>query len=166
MHGLSQDEKSKIHAVYVAIFDLPYKIQRKTMLLTTLMGGADWSWRVVGITVGALQALSASKYKYKKGTICRAHEVARIDTARRVFEIPSPLPVEELFDLFWANDRTVITTKSENKTGGKMPPYLAIEFRDGLFQNNGLVGFKFRKKEAEFLQALHKAYKAGAVREE
>ena len=166
MHSLSLNEKSKIHAVYVAIFDLPYTIQRKTMLLTTLMGGADWSWRVVGITVRALEALSASNYRYTKGTICRAHVIARIDTARRVFEIPAPLTIEELFDLFWANDRTVITTKSENTTGGKTPKSLPIEFMNGLFKNNGLVGFKFRKKEADFLRTLHEAYKAGAVSEE
>ena len=44
MQSLSRDEKSKIYAVYLAIFELPFRTQRKTMLLTTLKGGADWSW--------------------------------------------------------------------------------------------------------------------------
>ena len=87
MHSLSQDEKAKIYAVYVAIFNLPFKLRKKTTLLTALMGGADWSWRVTGITVGALAAVAAHNYKYVKGTICRAHVVARIDTAKAMFEI-------------------------------------------------------------------------------
>jgi hypothetical protein len=163
MHSLSQDEKSKIHAVYVAVYNLPFKTQQKSTLLTTLMGGADWSWRVTGITVGALEALAANDYRYVKGKVCRAHLVARIDTARAVFEIPQPLPEDQFFTRIWKNDKTVIATKSENKTGGTLPKALPIDSNLGMFTCNPLVGFKCGKKEADFLRNLHKAYKAGVV---
>ena len=163
MHNLSQDERSKIYAVYVAIYNLPFSLQRKTMLLTTLMGGADWSWRVTGITPGALQVLESNNYKYAKGKICRAHLVARIDTARAVFEIAQPLPEDQLFSIFWKNDETIIATKSENKTCGPLPEAVPIDCQLGLFQSNPLVGWRHRKKETDFLRKLHANYKAGAV---
>jgi len=125
--NFSQVEKTKIHVVYLAYFDLPFNLQRKTMLLTALMGGVEWSWRVVGITVGALEAIAPTGYRYAKGTICRAHLIPRIDTARQLFEIPQPLPIDEFFEWFWENDETVIATKSENKTGGVLPSILPIE---------------------------------------
>ena len=163
MHSLSQDEKAKIYAVYVAIFNLPFKLRKKTTLLTALMGGADWSWRVTGITVGALEAVAAHNYKYVKGTICRAHVVARIDTAKAMFDIPYHLPESDFFDLFWKNDETIIATKNENKTGGVLPTPIPIDYTRGLFRDNGLVGFRHTKKEADFLRELHTTYKAGTV---
>ena len=92
---------AKFTRVYVAIFDLPFNIQRKTALLTALMGGADWSWRVTGITAGALEMLASNNYKYVKGKICRAHLVDRIDTARAVFEISHPLTEDRFFTIIW-----------------------------------------------------------------
>ena len=163
MHSLSQDEKSKIHAVYVAIYNLPYSTQRKTIMLTALMGGTDWSWRVTGITVGALEVLALNSYRYVKGKICRAHLVARIDTARAVFEIPQPLPENQFFTRIWENDKTVIATKSENKTGGTLPRAVPINCNLGMFICNRLVGFKHGKKEADFLRKLHADYIEGAV---
>jgi len=131
------------------------------MLLTTLMGGNDWSWRVIGITPGALEVLAANDYRYVKGKICRAHLVGRIDTARAVFEIPHPLPEDQFFNLIWENDKTVIATKSENKPKGILPKPVPIDYTLGLFRCNRLVGFRHGKKEADFLRKFHANHKAG-----
>lgn len=160
MHSLSQNERSKIYAVYVAIYNLPFSLQRKTTLLTTLMGGADWSWRVTGITSDALQLLEANNYKYIKGKLCRAHLYPRIDTARAVFEIPQPHPEDEFFETIWKNDETIIATKSENKTGGTLPKPVPIDYQRGLFRCNPLVGWKHRMQEVDYLRELHTDYKA------
>ncbi len=160
MHSLSQDEKSKIHAVYLAIFNLPFSTQRKTMLLTTLMGGAEWSWRVTGITPGALKVLEASSYKYIKGQVCRAHLCPRIATARGIFEINQPLLEGEFFETIWQNDQTIIATKSENRTGGTLPEAVPIDYDRGLFRCKPLVGWKHGKQEADYLRQLHADYKA------
>ncbi len=164
MDTLSQDDRRKIYAVYVAIFDLPFKVQRKSALLTWLMGGANWSWRVTGITVGALEALALNNYKYAKGKICRAHLVNRIDTGRAVFELPRPLSDDRFFTTIWENDETIIATKSENKTGGTLPERIPIDYNLGMFRCNPLVGFKYNKKEADFLRQLHENYKSGISR--
>jgi hypothetical protein len=158
MHNLSQDERSKIYAVYVAIYNLPFTLQRKTTLLTALMGGAKWSWRVVGITPAALQLLAANNYRYAKGKVCRAHMVDRIDTARKMFEDARPLSEDQFFSMFWKNDKTIIATKSENKNGGPLPTALPIDYRRGLFQS-GLVGWRHGTREADYLRQLHAKYK-------
>ena len=163
MHNLSSNDRSKIFTAYIAIYDLPFTIRRKNMLLTTLMGGADWSWRVTGITPGALDALAANNYKYVKGKICRAHKVGRIETARLVFGGPQPLPEDQFFTIFWENDETIIATKSENKTNGTLPKPVPIDYKLGMFQSTTLVGWKHTKKEADFLRELHAAYKASMV---
>ena len=162
MHSLSKDDKRKIYAVYLAIFNLAFKIQRKTTLLTALMGGADWSWRVVGITVGALEMLASNSYKRIKG-ICRAHLIDRIDTARAVFEIPHPLSEDQFFTKIWENDETVIATNSENKTG-ELCQRIPIDYKLGMFICNPLIGFKHNKKEVDFLRKLHTNYKNEAAK--
>lgn len=123
------------------------------------MGGADWSWRVTGITPGALQVLEANNYRYIKGKICRAHLVPRIDTARAVFEIPRPLSEDKFFRTVWENDETTIATKAENKTGGTLPKPVRIDYQLGLFRSNSLVGWKHSKREADYLRELHAAHK-------
>lgn len=41
---------------------------------------------------------------------------------------------------------------------------MAIEVQHDLFRSNSLVGFRYGKKEADFLRELHAAYKAGVVK--
>lgn len=153
-----------MHAVYLAIFELPFNIQRKTTLLTALMGGADWSWRVTGITAEALEVLASNDFKYAKGKICRAHLIDRIDTAGAVFQIPSPLTEDQFFAKIWENDETVIATKSENKTRGTLPKIILIDYKLGLFVCNPLVGFRYGKRETGFLRELHANHKSGAAK--
>lgn len=166
MNKLSADVKFRMYQVYIAIYNLPFAsfdLQRKTTMLTALMGGAEWSWRVVGITPQALELLAENNYKYVLGKIRRAHLVDRFATARAVFEQPKPLSENEFFKLFWENDETVIALKEENKKGGLPRQILPIDFNLGLFQSNPLVGHKHGKKEADFLRKLHEDYKASIV---
>jgi hypothetical protein len=164
--SFSPVDGQKIHSVYLAIFDLPknlYTIQRKTMLLTTLVAGAGGSWRVTGITKEALEVLALNNYRYVKGKICRAHKVDRVETTRAVFEIPKPLSENEFFMVLWANDETVIATNLENKTGVTLPKesVIPIDYKLGLFPNS-FIGFRYRKVEADYLRTLHATYKSKA----
>src|SRR5262249_45495356 len=112
--SVSEAERHNMYLVYRAIYELS-DLQRKNKLLTALGGGFEFSWRVIGITIGALEVLEPDGYRYIKGEVCRAHLRDRIDTARAVFEIPEPLEEDEFFKVLWENDQTVIATKSENK---------------------------------------------------
>lgn len=154
MYNISQDEKTKYYLVYKAIFNLS-DLNQKNKLLTALGAGFEFPWRVVGITPGALTVLASNNYKYIKGQLCRAHISSRIDTARKVFERPAPLSEDEFFDVLWANDETVISTKSENKVGGVLPKWIEVDYRDGLFRGAKQVGWRHTRKEVDFLRQLH-----------
>ncbi len=162
MHNISQEELHKYYLVYRAIFELS-DLNRKNKLLTALGGGFEFPWRVVGITPGALEILASNNYEYVKGQVCRAHINSRIDTARKVFKPPEPLSEDEFFNVLWENDRTVISTKSENKVGAQLPEYIPIDYAVGLFRGQKQVGWKHAKKEAEFLRERHIEYKARSV---
>ena len=155
IRGFSRSEKKKIYAVYLAIFALPFPLPKKTTLLTALMGGTVWSWRVVGITPSALELLAENGYRYKKGNICRAHLVARIETARKVFERRRPFSESHFFNRFWENDKTVIATRAENRTNNGLPKkWIRINSDLGLFPS-GLVSFRHGRKEVSHLRELH-----------
>ena len=155
--------KEQIYAVYISIFNLRSSTQKKCSILTPLLGGYETSWRVVGITKAALELLAENNYRYIKGAICRAHIVNRYETARQIFECNSPLDLSTFFEVVWNNDRTVIATKSENKLNGTLPKVIPIDYLKKLFTCNEIVGFKFRKIEAEFLRDLHLAFKSGEL---
>ena len=86
------------------------------------------------------------------------------ETAREVFEVANPLSEKEFFNLFWKNDKTIIATKSENKTGGTPPKYVRIDRELCLFLCNSVVGFKHGRREADYLRKLHEKYQTGQVR--
>lgn len=161
MQNLSQDDKQKIYAVYKAIFALD-DIRRKKRMLTELMGGFEWSWRVVGITPRALELFAQNDYKRgksKEDKTTRAHRVARVDTAKMLFEIPEPLPLDQFFEKFWRNDETVICVKGENRK--IVPEFIEFNFFElGLFLCNPAVNCRHKNEEAECLRKLHTEIKA------
>ncbi|MGZ8984552.1 MAG: hypothetical protein ACXW11_11485 [Methylotenera sp.] len=155
--------KEQIYAVYLSIFNLISSTQKKCSILTPLLGGYETSWRVIGITKAALELLAENEYRYVKGAICRAHIVGRYETAKQIFECNAPLDLSTFFEIVWKNDRTVIATKSENKNNGTLPKVIPIDYLKKLFTCNEIVGFKFRKIEAEFLKDLHLAFNSGKL---
>ena len=159
---MSKDGKDEFYAAYIAIFNLPCRTQKKCSIVTRLMGEEPWSWRVAGISPAALESLAKNDYKYVKGVVCRAHIVARIETARAIFEIAKPIAQDEFFNLFFNNDQTVITTKSENKTGGGLPEFIPIGIDLGHFQST-MAAWKHGPSERNYLRDLHVQYRNGNV---
>lgn len=156
MHKISNEERERYYLVYKAIFGLTV-LSRKNKLLTALGGGFEYPWRVVGITPAALDLLATNDYKYIKGKICRAHRVDRIKTSEMVFNRSEPLPIDDFFQLLWANDETIISTKAENKSGGPSH-FIPIDYKCGLFLGAGQVGWKHQKEEIEFLRKKHREH--------
>ena len=120
------------------------------------MAGESWAWRVVGISKAALEALAKNDFRYVKGTVCRAHIVDRIDTAGTIFKTKtnSPIPREEFFSLYFENDQTVITTKSENKAGSRVASYIPIDAERGLFPAKA-IAWKHGRAERDYLRSLY-----------
>lgn len=149
-----------VHETYEFLFRLPFSIQRKNVVFSALLAGEPWSWRVIGISKAALEALAKTDFRYAKATICRAHIVDRFETSKIIFSGTSPLSKERFFEIMLENGRTIITTKSENKVGGAPPSYLPIDPDRGLFANK-LISFVHGAAERAYLRDLHSQFAAG-----
>lgn len=158
------DVKHQIYDVYLALFKLNISVQRKCSIMTSLFGGDDWSWRVIGITLGAISLLEKNGYKYLKGSVCRAHIISRLTTAKLVYERTDPISIDELFQIYWANDKTVISTKQENGNRVNLPLAIPIDYSLNHFPSGAVVGWKHRKQEVNFLSELHTNYKLGKIK--
>ena len=150
-----------MHAVYVAIFKAKQACPNGfgdndvTRLLTSLMGGKPWSWRVVGITPEALDLFAQNNFKRPPKLIQRGHKFARVKTARKLFERPAPATLDEFFRIFLKNDKTVLMTAEQNQRK-QFPKYSGINNPDGdLFPCGPLVGWQHGKNEVEFLRKLY-----------
>lgn len=124
---------------------------RCTQILTAMMGGRSWSWRVVGITPAALKLFHKLCYKYKPGEgITRAHIVSRSETTKILIYSPEPLEKGEFTRLWIENDRTVLCAKGENKA--IMPDFLEFDDRANELFPSKHIAWRHGKEEQEFLK--------------
>jgi hypothetical protein len=168
---LEQNYKKELYEVYLAVFkmrDEPH--QRRVLIMTNLMGGKFWSWRVVGITRKALERIAEHGFKYKAGSsIHRSHIISRKDMYISMLERCEPMQIDEWWNYFWENDRTIIATGTENNAKAPMSECYEIDPEMGLFQCNPVAGFKLtQKKEGVFLRELYEkknwlAYHSGQL---
>lgn len=148
-----------IYALYLVMFSQTFHLRRKSVIFSAVLAGEPWSWEVIGISQAALEVLSKKDYQYVGKTICRAHIVNRIDTANTIFNIPRPLPYQQLFRLLVKTGRTIITIRSENKSAAQLP-HLHIDANRGLFKNQ-LISFSYGQNERNALRELHSSFKSG-----
>jgi hypothetical protein len=128
---------------------------RCTEILTAMMGGKKWSWRVVGITPAALKFLQSAGYKkVARDGVTRAHIQSRSQTTIELLQPEVPLSRSAFAEVWMKNDQTVLCVRGENRT--ILPPY--ISFADpehALFQSTR-VAWRHRKEERNFLSTLAK----------
>lgn len=118
------------------------------------MGRRSWSWRVVGVTPAALDALAgANFYNRKELGLVRAHLVNRIKFVRHLMHLPQPAAYEDFANYWTANDRTVLALRRENGKDG-FAAYLPFD-APGLFSSERLAGWVHGKAERAFLKGIH-----------
>ena len=155
--------RQALYGLYVALFnakkacpnDFPYG--RLTTIQTAIMGIEDYGWRVVGITREALDLLAKKDFYKNKlpRRLCRGHIRGRKETTKLLFGEENPMPLEAFFNLFLANDQTVIMLSEQNHANPS-PTYIEIDNPNAeLFSNGSLMGWKHRKKERDYLRQLH-----------
>ncbi len=128
--------------------------QQCTHVLTTVMGRCSWSWRVVGVTPAALDALAAVKfYNRKELGLVRSHLVNRIAFVRHLMQLPRPAPYEYFVRYWTENDRTVLALRRENGRDG-FAAYCPFD-APRLFSSERLAGWVHGKAERAFLAELH-----------
>lgn len=148
------------HALYVALHAARrvapelWTDQQCTHVLSTMMGRQNWSWRVVGVTPAALDALAGVNfYNRKELGLVRAHLVNRIVFIRQLMHMPQPASFDYFVRHWTANDRTVLALRSENGKDGFRAylPFNAL----GLFSSERLAGWVHGKAERVFLKELN-----------
>lgn len=130
-----------------------FTMGRCTTVLTAIMGGRPWSWRVVGITPAALQAFKGADFRKRPGDgITRAHIQSRFKTTTELLLPNEPVSLEEFARIWIENDRTVLCVRGENKD--PLPAYIEFpEPEQGLFRSSQ-VAWRHSKAEREYLMSL------------
>ena len=147
------------HSLYLAVYRAhladrdTWNIAHCTRVITAIMGGRQFSWRVVGITETALKSLRENGYKRTDSTkITRAHLRERSDSVRELLSSPEKSQVD--FLEFWAkNDPVVLCGPGENKKS--VGPYIPIENESAELFGSGIVSWRHGQLERDFLAALY-----------
>jgi hypothetical protein len=97
---------------------------------------------------------AAGFYSKSGHGITRAHLRSRLDTVRELMLPDKPLSESEFFEIWVANDPTILCARGENKHG--LPKYIPFDNDDGtLFScDRKLAGWHHRKRERDFLKEL------------
>lgn len=154
----SLEYRQALYQIYLSVFEQRKKLDHiRVPLLTNLFGRQPWSWRVVGISVGALEQIKANDFRTAKG-LQRDHFIQRrYDTFLNMLpEDGVAMEFDAWWQYFWHNDRTIIMSKSEHNSKDKDEIVCyPINWKEGYFACNNLVGFKYRKTiEGAWLQEM------------
>lgn len=157
----SSEEAACSYELYVALHRSHrqhpevFTMGRCTMVLTAVMGGRPWSWRVVGITPAALQSFRNSAYKkVARDGITRAHIQSRFQTTSELLQPDEPFSAEKFICIWIENDKTVLCVRGENKD--PLPPYISFsDAEHGLFRSSQ-IAWRHGKMEREYLMRLAK----------
>ncbi len=156
--------RQALYGLYIALFRAKricpddFQDRRLTTIQTAIMGIENLGWRVVGITREALDLLATEDFRKNRlpRRLCRGHIVDRIQTTRLLFAGSEPMSLDDFFDKFLQNDRTVIMLNEQNSRARPFPPYIDIDNPDGkLFPNGPLISWKHRKMERDYLRSVH-----------
>ena len=104
--------------LYETIFRMDTSVRAKVVCLENIAHEDErfLSWRVVGITRNALEALAAIDFRVPQAKIKRAHKVSRNDRGDELFNRAEPMP--NAYDFFFERDCVILTTSTENGRDG------------------------------------------------
>ena len=105
--------------LYETIFRMNTSVRAKVICLEDIAHEDERfeSWRVVGITKDALEALAAVDFSVAKAKIKRAHKVSRKNRGDELFKREAPM--SNAYDFFFERDSVVLTTSTENGKEGR-----------------------------------------------
>ena len=149
----NEETKKEIYKLYKAIYESNLE-DKKTKLLTYIFAWYPWSWRVVGISKGAYLEIKEKNFFPMPKKLVRDHFLQdRKVTYNQMIDIVKPLDFKNWWNLFWKNDQTVLMTKAEHDRDRENVLCHKLDWKEGYFSCNPLIGFKYRKSyEAEYLK--------------
>ena len=164
----TMDTKKPFHDLYLAVYrahrDAPeiFTDHECNRILTAIMGGKSFSWRVIGITEAALRKFAEFDFKHiPRQGLTRAHLKPRIETTRTLLSRNPPYSAGGFMKFWIGKDETILCAIGENKIS--LPSYLPISNPEGsFFSSEGkLAGWHHRRRERDFLRGLYEDYRKG-----
>ncbi len=110
--------KEKMYSAFQAICKMDIDESKKIGMLTYLFSIEPNNWRVVGISIDAIKVFQQNGYQQRsKMGINRSHIKRRFDTYKEMMqkEVNGEFNnYDEWWSFYFANDKTIIQTSSEN----------------------------------------------------
>lgn len=141
---------------YQLVCEMPLPLKNKVRMMGSIFSCVDNVWRVTGITKLALERFAENDFKkVSKMGINRSHLVDRHLTYKTMLAEPFD-DIDEWWNFYWNNDKTVLATSSENMQKEDMKDIIPIDVDLGMFTSSGYA-WKHRKQEREFLKELYES---------
>lgn len=157
--GLTRHSIRLLHSFYLLVYQArqadpeTWTFQHCNRVLTSVMGGHHFSWRVTGITPKALKQFQDDGFKYNaRSGITRAHAIPRIETVKELLGYPKPLSATQFMKKWLESDTTVLCAKGENRK--MLPKHFKFPRSSAALFTSNTVGWRHGKKEIEFLQRM------------
>jgi hypothetical protein len=139
--------KEDFYDDFLLIRQMKVRLERKVRLLTELLAEYPEMWLVTGVTEKALKIFFENNFRRKpKIGINRSHINDRSEIYKKMLNGEFE-DCEKWWNFYLKNDKTILTTTTENKTGIWSNIY-DIEPNLNLFRNQGF-SWKHGKKEQE-----------------
>lgn len=157
---IPQKDKRDLYRLYKELFKInksnPELLppMRLNSIFTNIMASQDWGWHVIGISQDALKAYKKNNFKHPKGKLHRGHLTMRAKTTNQFFGLDKPLSLDNFFELYLKNDKTIIMTKEENASNKVPKGYKKISNPKAELFVNAPIGWKHRELETSFLKSL------------
>lgn len=154
----TQQKKEELYRLYEMIFDCAFSLVKKRAVLTQVLGGETWSWRVVGITEEAVKAIARNNFNKPSKVLARDHTLTRKDTYNRIFT--EKMNFNEWWNWIWDNDKTILITNEEHNLihSQNISKVYAIDPNLSYFVDNGIGWYQTRAREGEFIKQLCEAH--------
>jgi stalled ribosome rescue protein Dom34 len=147
------------HLLYLAVYQAHksdpeiWDKRHCTRVLTAIMGGRDFSWRVVGVTESALEILRSNGFRRKTGIkLQRAHIKARAQTVQELLQ-SQILSKEEFIEFWLKNDPVVICGPGENKE--QLDNFIPIQNDKAELFRSDTISWRHKEAERDYLEALY-----------
>jgi hypothetical protein len=159
MPELWLSETQKRYPLYLALHATKnfYTPTQRTKILGEAMGGRSYPWRVVGVTKAALSGYKKRNFDrsaQRENGIRRAHIFPRKETAEILLSPEKPLSVEQVAQLQWDRDMTLLCVKGENKDNFDLGLMIPMPNPDWALFSGRSVGWAFGNPEQQALREL------------
>lgn len=151
-------EKNQSYENYLLVKKMTgLTLAQKTKVLSDILFLLNSNpWRIVGITEDALDKFKSNNFKLSSRMgINRSHIKQRHQTYS--YLLSNDLDIDTFWDKFWENDKTILSTSSENMSD-KFSKIIDLNPTGNQFMARG-YNWRHTKEEAKILRDLYHNYK-------